>query len=167
MRIAVTGPESSGKSYLVEKIGKEFDLAPVPEYAREYLGSLDRPYALSDLIEIAEGQLALEAKLGEGRKGVVADTDLTVIKIWAEDKFKNVPLILELAWEAQQYDHYLLCKPDIPWEADPLRENPKDRDRLFGMYENYLKAKGLPFTIVHGSEEGRWSIVEEVIKTIP
>jgi nicotinamide riboside kinase len=105
--------------------------------------------------------------LGEGRKGVVADTDLTVIKIWAEDKFKNVPLILELAWEAQQYDHYLLCKPDIPWEADPLRENPKDRDRLFGMYENYLKAKGLPFTIVHGSEEGRWSIVEEVIKTIP
>jgi len=35
------------------------------------------------------------------------------------------------------YDLFLLCKPDLPWEADPLRENPDDREEL---YQRYLKA---------------------------
>ena len=60
-------------------------------------------------------------------------------------------------------DHYFLCSPDIPWEEDPLRENPKDRKRLFTLYENNLIEKGWPYSVLKGSVEER---KQEVIKSL-
>ena len=53
------------------------------------------------------------------------------------------------------YTWRLLCRPDIPWEPDPLRENPHDRDRLFAVWEREMQALGLPYTIIEGTEEER------------
>ena len=43
---------------------------------------------------------------------------------------------------------YLLCKPDIPWESDPLRENPNDRIKLFDIYKMELDNLGHKYYIV-------------------
>ncbi len=53
------------------------------------------------------------------------------------------------------YKWRFLCRPDIPWEPDPLRENPHDRDRLFDIWERELKARDLPYTIIEGGREQR------------
>jgi nicotinamide riboside kinase len=42
----------------------------------------------------------------------------------------------------------LLCSPDIPWEPDPLRENPHDRDRLFQVYLAMLEKLRKPYAII-------------------
>ena len=48
---------------------------------------------------------------------------------------------------------YFLLKPDIPWQADPLRENPENRDWLFEEYKEKLECFGLPYCVIDG--EGR------------
>ena len=54
----------------------------------------------------------------------------------------------------QKIDHYFLCKPDIPWEPDPLRENPEDRERLFKLYERGLLEIGA-YNVLSGNIEER------------
>ena len=53
----------------------------------------------------------------------------------------------------ENYNHYLLCYPDVPWKEDPLRENPHDRKRIFDLYLTELKDK--PLTIISGNKTER------------
>lgn len=99
------------------------------------------------------------------------DTDMITIKIWSQEKFGRVhPAIDELVAETH-YDHWLLCRPDIPWEADPLRENPHDRDRLFEVYERTLKELNKPYTVVEGDHLQRMrkaiTIIDMLIESDP
>ena len=45
---------------------------------------------------------------------------------------------------------YLLCKPDIKWVSDPLRENPEDRIKLFDTYLNEISSLNHKYYIVEG-----------------
>lgn len=150
-RIAITGPESSGKTTLAKALAAHFGAPWVPEYAREYLEGLGRPYLEEDLLRIAEGQLAAERRIvGSASEYVFCDTDLLVIRIWSQEKFGRVDPRLGAIMREVNYHRTLLCRPDLPWEPDPLRENPHDRDRLFTLYEEALKASGRSYTTVHG-----------------
>jgi nicotinamide riboside kinase len=76
---------------------------------------------------------------------------MAVMLIWSQEKFKEVSPIIKSYWEAQDFDHLFLCAPDIPWEADKLRENPLDRERLFQLYEELLTKNNCSFSILRGS----------------
>jgi len=44
-----------------------------------------------------------------------------------------------------------LCKPDIPWEPDPLRENGGEvREKLYEIYKAELVQRNLPFVEIRG-----------------
>jgi len=55
--ITIAGAENSGKTTLAMQLAEHFKCPFVPEYAREYLSSLGRPYDERDLEIIAERQL--------------------------------------------------------------------------------------------------------------
>lgn len=155
-RIAITGPESSGKTTLARALAAHFGLPWVPEFAREYLADLRRPYDEEDLLCIAEGQLEAEQRVAAERPSMlVCDTDLLVIRIWSQEKFGRVDSRLEELVDGTEYHHTLLCRPDLPWEPDPLRENPHDRDRLFGIYEQELNALGRTYAVIQGERTER------------
>jgi nicotinamide riboside kinase len=158
MRIAFTGPECSGKTELSQWVSKNFSLPYVPEYARAYLEEINRPYTAEDLIQIAYGQLEMW-----NSRDLVADSDMLVILIWFEEKFGEAPQELIDLVKSTHFDHYFLCKPDIPWVYDPLRENPHDRERLFEIYRKYLEVFGLPYTVIEGDFDHRERRVAEVI----
>jgi NadR type nicotinamide-nucleotide adenylyltransferase len=156
LKIAIVGPESSGKSTLAQELLLRARACYVSEVAREYLDDLDRAYEEADLLEIARAQASNEELIGSEFKGLmVCDTDLITIRIWSEEKFGRChPWILEQS-EKRHYDLWLLCKPDIPWEPDPQRENPHDRDRLFAKYQALLDWLERPYRIVEGGREER------------
>jgi len=56
IQIAITGPESTGKSDLTAGLAAYFSGVSVPEYAREYLNKLGRSYRYDDILEIAKQQ---------------------------------------------------------------------------------------------------------------
>lgn len=155
-RIAIVGPESSGKTTLAGMLVRHLGAAHVDEAARDYLSSLGRPYVEVDLLRIAHAQAAAEDAMASASPHLLlCDTDLITIRIWSEEKYGRChPWILGQS-EKRHYDLWLLCRPDIPWAPDPLRENPNDRDRLFDVYEGLLRRLAKPFRIIEGSAQER------------
>lgn len=158
LRIAITGPESSGKSTLAKSLALSLGGIFVPEYAREYLLKLPQgfdQYSLDDIVNIAQGQCCSEdnaAAQNPNTNYLLCDTDPLVCKIWAEVKFGTCPAELETLFQQRHYDLTLLCAPDIPWEYDPLREAPnaEERWRLFELYEQTLINAGKKYSIITG-----------------
>lgn len=162
LKVIVTGPESSGKTTLCKSLSKHLNLSFTKEFAREYLNKLNRNYTQEDLTDIAKGQLKNEL-LTSKEEISIHDTDLITIKIWSEYKYGSCDKWVLEKIEEQKVENrfYLLCKPDIPWEADPLRENPLNRDELFEIYKKELEILGHKYFIVEGKDR-----VEESISKI-
>lgn len=158
IRIAITGPESSGKSTLTRFLAKRFHTNYADEFAREFLEKTNGEYALEDLIEIARGQLSNEKEAIEtANKVCFFDTDMLVLKIWASFRYGKVPRFIQTAFRESKIDAYLLCSPDLPWEPDPFRESPKheERQELFEIYRNELENNSCKYFIVKGIDDKR------------
>lgn len=157
-KIVILGGESTGKSTLSEQLAAHYHTEWVPEYARTYLQELGRPYAESDLVEIAIGQLALEEMMAEMAKGYLfCDTDLHVLKIWSEHAYGRCHGWILDRIADRNYHAYVITAPDFPWEPDPLREHPEPhwREYFFKQYISEIAATNLPMCIVTGNKEER------------
>jgi nicotinamide riboside kinase len=155
LRVVLTGPESSGKSTLARALAGYFGCDMVPEFARSFLNALHREYNYDDLALIVRGQTAWEQWYARHSKHwlLVCDTDWTVLRIWESFRYGSVQHTLHC--NPAPGTMYILCKPDIEWEPDPLRENPHDRDELFELYERLLRESGSDYVISAGSMADR------------
>ncbi len=163
--ISITGPESTGKSELAKHLAERYKTVWVPEYAREYLYNLPRPYGREDLLKIAQGQLKRERALKEvANSYLFCDTDILVIKIWSEFKYGIADSWINRQFKDHRYQLSLLCDIDLPWEEDPLREHPHQRGELFRLYQYHLESRNLPFGIVSGYGEKRLENAMKIIE---
>jgi len=155
-RVVITGPESTGKSELTEKLANHFGGIAIHEYARDFISSLNRPYNLSDVFAICRKQIEqISANHGESDLAFF-DTGLIITKVWLEMVFNVKPKWIDQAIKSAKIDLYLLCAPDIPWKPDSLRENGGAmREVLFEMYKKNLEAFCLPYIIIDGEGEDR------------
>lgn len=150
-KIVICGPESTGKSLLTKALAKHYKQPYVEEMARSFLEELDRPYKKEDLTEIAKYQIEEEDRISLLNPQLLfCDTDLRTIRIWSDYKYGSTDIYILDQIENRKVDLYLLCYPDIPWEEDPLRENPNDREELFNIYRSDLKQNKQTFEIVKG-----------------
>jgi NadR type nicotinamide-nucleotide adenylyltransferase len=163
-KVAITGPESTGKSTLTKQLAEYFCEPFVPEFARDFLTKKGGLYTETDLVLIADGQIQSENSfLPKATRFLFCDTEMTVMKIWSEVKFKTCsPRILQLLDE-QEYVLYLLCSPDIPWQDDPLREHPHLREELFEIYVNELEKAQRNYIVVKGNEHERFIQARDAI----
>jgi len=153
----LTGSECSGKTSLAQQLHTYLGWPLVPELARGYLNeryakSGNYRYRPSDLLALAAMQERTEAQLGTD---AILDTDLLTLIIWWQEKYGPVPRAYPTQWQRQIPRRYLLCRPDIPWQHDPQRENSTDRDRLFARYQLELSKRQCHFTVCHGTEHER------------
>jgi len=171
--IVLTGPESCGKTTLASGLGEMLRAHVVPEISREYLNQrLGRDshfhYSEPDLLEIAGEQHRLEQlALGKNPELLLCDTDLLVLIIWSEVRFGTCHQWILDSFAANivtHKRHYLLCHYDVPWEADPLRENPDDREELFALYQDKLDFYQLDYSIMCGNIEARLDQAMTVIE---
>lgn len=164
--IAIIGPESTGKTTLAQQLATHFNGALVREYAREFLGNYGHSYREDDLAIIAQKQFDLEQQaIASGRSIVVCDTDLLVIKVWSEVRYNRTAPSIDSLIAQQPPRLHLLTLPDLPWEYDPLRENPDDRDGLFDHYQRILTKMDNPFLIVGGMGENRLNNALKALET--
>lgn len=165
--IAFTGPECSGKTTLAKLCAERLGGLFVREYSREYLNDLSEKYTQGDLDKIAQGQADLiKQARSTSNELIFADTEMIVMKIWSVEKYGEVSSTIKKLLDTQKLDLIVLCKPDIPYEEDPLRENPTDRERLFECYLSELHEQNTSFIIVKGTLDERLERVEEEISKI-
>lgn len=161
IKIAITGPESSGKSTLAKSLCEHLKIDFIPEFARLYLERLGRNYNQSDLDEIAQGQL--KNILNSKGEIIISDSDFSVLAIWSQYKYGTISEQINELVKKNIFDLHILCTPDILWEADPLRENPNNRDELFELYKQSLLKHGKNFITVSGAHKKR---MEKSLKKI-
>ncbi len=133
-------------------LARHYNTLCVPEYAREYISSLARPYTYDDVVHIAETQVKQLVEYSKRATGLLfLDTYLIITKVWFDLVFNRRPDWIEKELSEHPVDFYLLCDTDIPWEADPVRENGgARREYLFGLYKKELVDFGCEFGIVQG-----------------
>lgn len=186
-KVVILGPESTGKSTLCELLAQHYNTQWCPEFAREYLLTNGTDYSYDDLLTIAKGQLALEAEYetmvsGEWSmfKGLLPevnerwintktlrsqkhapvlfiDTDMYVMKVWCEYVFQKCHHFILDEIVRRPYDLYLLCKPDLPWTPDELREYPdeKPRQELYHIYRDIMMNQKIPWIEISGDYDER------------
>jgi NadR type nicotinamide-nucleotide adenylyltransferase len=166
-KVAIIGPECTGKSDLSAYLAEHFKTEWVPEYARGYIDNLVRPYTEVDLLTISHGQLRLEEQYARSANEIlICDTNLYVIKVWSNFRFGQcAPEILQKIDELH-YDLYLLTYVDIPWEADPQREHPNQREQLYAIYLEEMQKQKTPFVEIKGEKEQRRKIAAEAVKKL-
>ena len=187
IKIAVIGPESTGKSTLCELLAQHYNTQWCPEFAREFLLTHGTDYTYDDLLYIAKGQLAMEDEytqslVGSSESGVNSsvqdselqtpnskllfiDTEMYVMKVWCEFVFgKCHRWILDQIIE-KKYDLYLLCNTDLPWVKDELREYPdlKTRDQLYHIYKDIMINQTTPWVDISGDYDER---LQRAIKAV-
>lgn len=155
-RIMITGPESTGKSWLAQKLAEHYKTQWVPERARTYLAEINRPYQEQDLLHIAKEQLELEDSLAaRANRLLFCDTGMLVLKVWSEHSYGRChPFIIEKLRQ-RTYVQHLLPDIDMPWEPDPQREHPHLREYFFQLYQQELRTLQKPFSIISGQGEKR------------
>lgn len=163
LRIAFTGPESSGKTTLSELAASHFNWNFIPEYAREFVADKTE-YTFEDLDLMANEQVKRWEEYEESN--YIADTEMTVFMIWSKVKYGTVSEQITSLWKEQRFDILFLCKPDIPWVYDPLREHPNFREELFQLYVDFFDSRSQQFVIVKGNYKERWEIVINEIEKL-
>lgn len=163
-KILITGPESTGKSSLVESLAKYFKAVYVSEFSRAYIDQLKRAYDENDLLLIAKGQLRDEDEISaKGHPILFVDTDLTVMDIWSQEKYgRTHPWILE-QMQKRIYDLYLMPDIDLDWTYDAQRENPEDRGRLLKIYQDSFAQRNITYHMIRGQGEER---VQQAVKIV-
>jgi NadR type nicotinamide-nucleotide adenylyltransferase len=166
-RVAIIGPECTGKSELSKFLAQHYKTEWVPEYARAYIDNLRRPYNQNDLITIAHGQLRLEDEYArDANTFLFCDTNLYVIKVWSMFKYGNCEKEILDQIANRRYDLYLLTYVDLPWEEDPLREHPTKREELYNIYLNEMKNQSVPFVEIKGEREQRQATAIQAIEKL-
>ena len=168
IRIAVTGPESTGKTTLAIQLAGQFDGLYIPEYARNYVEKLDHHYTFEDVEAIARMQVTqYQQALDSDCRFVFFDTWLIITKVWFEWVYNKVPEWLDQEIRNCPIDLFLLCRPDLPWEADPVRENGgENRIKLYNQYKSNLQEYGFNFIEVEGVGENRVATAIESVRRI-
>ncbi|MCW5548127.1 MAG: ATP-binding protein [Opitutaceae bacterium] len=166
-RIAVFGPESTGKTTLAEKLAAHFNAPLVAEYAREFWDARGGIKA-EDIPAIAREQWRREDaavchllydKRPERARLVICDTEALTTVLWSDLLYGTTPEELRRGAEARcrHYDLYLLCDIDLPFAPDPQRcfPDPADRMRAMALWRGALEQRGLPHVIINGKAAER------------
>jgi len=158
IKIVITGAESTGKTTLTKQLAEYYKTIWLPEYARSYVEKLDRPYNYNDVIHITEKQIELENVFIQKAKQILfVDTSFIILKIWFEEVYKKTPDWLEDEIIKNKADLYLLCKPDLEWEFDSVRENGGEK-RLYlsERYKKELEFHNFNFVEINGLGKKRF-----------
>lgn len=156
-KIVLTGPESTGKTWLAKRLAMHYQTDWISEYAREYVKNLKRKYNYSDLVVIAQYQVnVVKDYNGKVNRFLFLDTDLIILKVWFDVVYNDCPAWLTESIRNRNIDLYLLCDTDIMWEYDPVRENAdQNREVLNKMYKQEIQDSGVPFVMIRGKDNTR------------
>ncbi|NOW98320.1 AAA family ATPase [Mucilaginibacter sp. SG564] len=163
-KIAVVGPESTGKSTMSDYLAAHYRTIAVPEFSREYCAALTGPCTWQDEINMFQGQLALEASLLPKANGLlICDTTFLTVKIWSEHMFGQAPQEVLDELPKHPYDFYLLLDIDLPWQDDPLRNFPELREHFMQVWHKELTALQANYVVISGTGQDRY---ENAVKAV-
>ena len=157
--VVLTGPESTGKSWLAAGLQAHFGGVRVDEYVRWFIEQNPRDTCLNDIPEIARGQLQWEDQArAQQPELLILDTHLLSNILWSQTLFGDCPHWLEAELLKRHYDLHLLLSPDdVEWTADGQRCQPSlaERQVFFAASQQWLTDHQQPVQVITGDWQAR------------
>jgi len=163
-KIAIVGPESTGKSTITKLLAKHYHTLWVAEFARYYCAALTAPCTMQDEINMFHGQIALEESvLSMAEKDFIfCDTTFLTVKIWSDEMLGEAPKIVLDALPERPYDLYLLLDIDLPWQEDPLRDFPDQREYFMSVWVKELQDLQANYVVISGIEDRLQNAIQAI-----
>lgn len=98
---------------------------------------------------------ASRAAAEAGRPFVFFDQDLVSTVVYARHYYGDCPRWIERLAAERRGDLYLLCRPDLPWESDGVRDRPAAREEIHALFAATLAAAGARVVDVAGGGGAR------------
>ncbi|MBX3247505.1 MAG: AAA family ATPase [Myxococcales bacterium] len=159
LRVALVGPESTGKSTIARALAARFGAYVVPEHAETMIAArVADPQALTkrDFEDFARGRRASEETLARfGGALLVCDSDALTTQLYAERFLGASPAWIADEAATSEYDLTLLFAPDVPWTDDHHRVDREGRDAFFSRMEALLRAHGRAPVVLRGDWRAR------------
>ncbi|MBX2897179.1 MAG: AAA family ATPase [Cyclobacteriaceae bacterium] len=164
-KICFYGSESTGKSFMAQKMAHIYKTEFVPEVARELITSNE--FTEADIVKIGYAQIErINEKLKTANKILFCDTDTITTQIYSQHYLKTVPPVLSELEKQIQYDHYFLFDIDVPWVADHLRDLVSEREKMFQVFKEALDVRNIPYQLVSGDYQQREALIKNWIDKI-
>jgi HTH-type transcriptional repressor of NAD biosynthesis genes len=166
-RVAVFGPESTGKTTLARRLAEHFQTRWVPEFARAHLEAQAGRLEPDDIELIARGQLAAEDALARDANRILfCDTDVLSTRVWSETLFGSCPEWITVAARERRYALTLLCDVDVPFVPDPVRYLPNARQAFFERAEAALRSGDRRTVRIGGDFETRFQAAVAAVESL-
>ncbi|MCF7520868.1 ATP-binding protein [Neisseria sp. ZJ106] len=160
VRIAVVGPESTGKTTLCQALARHFDSQWVPEYMRRYCqqkwDEQRQSCGWDDILPIALGQIAEENRLAQQTDNFLfCDTCMIELAVYSQLYHGKCLPEIQAAALNHRYGMIFLTDIDVPWVADDLRDKPNEREHVFQCFQTFLDNHRIPYTLLQGNHRQR------------
>ncbi|WP_281235396.1 DUF4301 family protein [Flavobacterium gelatinilyticum] len=171
IKIALFGPESTGKTTLAKQLAAYYETQWVPEFARGYLQKRWEENKhicdAGDMLPIAYGQVLLEnEKVSSAKKYLFCDTNLMVTKVFSEVYYGFCDPLLNEAALKHDYDLFFLTDIDVPWEKDDIRDKAEGRETVFSVFKQTLIDNNKPFITLSGDKESRLAKAKTIVNAL-
>ena len=173
IKVAIIGPECTGKTSLAKSLSDLYKSDYVPEFARIYAEqkiAKNRILTIDDVLPIADGQLDLVKKAescapNKNKDVLFFDTTLINTCIYANMIYAYKSKYLDKLCYLEHYDIYLLTDYiDIKWVSDPGQRSDSDtRESQYDQIKNKLEELGRSYHIISGAFSTR---VDQVVKIL-
>lgn len=159
--VAIVGAESSGKSTLAQALHERLkqvhglDSALVTEWLRDWCYRAGRTPREDEQPGIAAEQARLIDTAARQHELVICDTTPLMTAIYSEFIFGDRSLLAEALAFQRRCSLTLLTAPDLPWEADVLRDSPAVQAPIDALIRSHLLSANLPWASITGQGEAR------------
>jgi nicotinamide riboside kinase len=157
IRVVVTGSECTGKTTLSAALALHYAVPLATEFVRDFVRETEAAPELSDVEDIARGQIAGEdLHTAAGAELVILDTDLLSTWVYSHHYYGECPAWIGQAVTARKADLYLLAGIDVPWSADDAqRDRGHMREEMHRLFRDELGLRGFAFIEISGSLDER------------
>lgn len=131
-RVAVLGPESTGKTELCKRLAHIYSTRFVPEPARalaEARGGTIDPAAIH--LWVRTQVASEEAVARRANRVLFSDTNATTAAFWSRRLWGDIPPDMPKHTANRDYDLVLVCRDDVPFVGLPERDLPDARRKMF------------------------------------